>query len=64
LKAGASAHYIIGNSIFYGHEVRAQEFLAQQMAAAGLSEIHVAPLRKRNSKKGLFEFQVSGKRPL
>jgi DNA modification methylase len=64
LKAGASAHYIIGNSIFYGHEVRAQEFLAQQMAAAGLCEIHVAALRKRNSKKGLFEFQVSGKRPL
>jgi hypothetical protein len=61
LRAGATAHYIVGNSIFYGHEVRAQEFLAQQMAQAGLCDVRIIPLRKRNSKQGLFEFHVSGK---
>jgi hypothetical protein len=62
LRAGATAHYIVGNSIFYGHEVPAQQFLAQQMAAVGLYEVRVTALRKRNSKKGLVEFQVSGRR--
>ncbi len=62
LRPGATAHYIVGNSIFYGHEVRAQELLAGQMAAAGLRDVRIVPLRKRNSKQGLLEFQVSGRR--
>jgi hypothetical protein len=62
LKRGAAAHYIIGNSIFYGHMVPAQDFLAQQMAAVGLSEVSVTALRRRNSKKGLIEFRVSAVR--
>ena len=62
LRPGATAHYILGNSIFYGHEVRAQEFLAGQMAAAGLRDVRIVPLRKRNSKKGLLEFHVAGRR--
>jgi hypothetical protein len=62
LKPGATAHYIVGNSIFYGHEVAAEQFLAQQMAAVGLCDVRIVPLRKRNSKGGLMEFRVSGKR--
>ncbi len=62
LRAGATVHYIVGNSIFYGHMVPAQDYLAQQMAAAGLGNVCVAPLRKRNSKKGLVEFRVSATR--
>jgi hypothetical protein len=62
LRPGAAAHYIVGNSIFYGHEVRAQELLAHQMALVGLREVGIVPLRKRNSKKGLLEFHVSGRR--
>ena len=62
LRRGASAHYIVGNSIFYGHMVPAQDYLAQQMAAVGLSEVRVVPIRKRNSKKGLVEFHVTGTR--
>jgi hypothetical protein len=62
LRPGATVYYIVGNSIFYGHDVPAQEFLAQQMAAVGLSEIRVTPLRKRNSKQWLLEFRVSGRR--
>jgi D12 class N6 adenine-specific DNA methyltransferase len=62
LRNGATAHYIVGNSIFYGHMVPAQEYLAQQMAAVGLRNVRIVPLRKRNSKQGLVEFQVTGSR--
>jgi len=60
LRQGATAHYIIGNSIFYGHMVPAQKYLAEQMAAVGLTQVKIIPIRKRNSKKGLVEFQVVG----
>ena len=63
LRSGATAHYIVGNSIFYGHMVPAQEYLAQQMAAVGLCDVRIVPIRKRNSKKGLVEFHVTGSRP-
>jgi hypothetical protein len=62
LRSGATVHYIVGNSIFYGHMVPAQAYLAEQMSAVGLRNVHVAPLRKRNSKKGLVEFHVTGTR--
>jgi hypothetical protein len=60
LKRGATVHYIVGNSIFYGHMVPAQDYLAQQMAAVGLCDVRSVPIRKRNSKKGLVEFHVTG----
>jgi hypothetical protein len=62
LRPGASAHYILGNSIFYGHEVPAQELLARQMAQVGLCDVRIVPLRKRNSKRGLLEFHISAAR--
>lgn len=62
LKRGAAAHYIVGNSIFYGHRVPAQDWLAEQMAAVGLHKVQIAPIRKRNSKRGLVEFRVTGVR--
>lgn len=62
LRRGATVHYIVGNSIFYGHKVAAEEFLAQQMAAVGLCDVRIVPIRKRNSKKGLLEFHVTGAR--
>jgi DNA modification methylase len=62
LRRGATVHYIVGNSIFYGHMVSAEQFLAQQMAAVGLCDVRIVPIRKRNSKKGLLEFHVTGAR--
>ena len=62
LKGGASVHYIVGNSIFYGHMVPAEDYLAEQMAAVGLCDIQCEPIRKRNSKKGLVEFHVRARR--
>ena len=60
LRRGATVHYIVGNSIFYGHMVSAEQYLAQQMAAVGLCDVRIVPIRKRNSKKGLLEFHVTG----
>jgi hypothetical protein len=62
LRPGATVHYIVGNSIFYGHMVSAEEYLAQQLAAVGLCDVRIVPIRKRNSKKGLLEFHVTGAR--
>jgi D12 class N6 adenine-specific DNA methyltransferase len=62
LRSGATMHYIVGNSIFYGHGVPVQEYLAQQMTALGLRAVRVVPIRKRNSKKGLVEYHVMGLR--
>ena len=62
LKSGATVHYIVGNSIFYGHMVHAEDYLAQQMAAVGLRDVRIVPIRKRNSKRGLVEFHVAGTR--
>jgi hypothetical protein len=62
LRRGATVHYIVGNSIFYGHMVSAEQFLAQQMAAVGLCDVRIVPIRRRNSKKGLLEFHVTGSR--
>jgi len=62
LRPGATVHYIVGNSIFYGHMVSAEQFLAQQMAAVGLCDVRIVPIRKRNSKKGLVEFHVTAAR--
>jgi hypothetical protein len=64
LRSGATAHYIVGNSIFYGHMVPAQVWLAEQMAAVGLRDVTITPIRKRNSKKGLIEFHVTGTRQI
>jgi hypothetical protein len=62
LRRGATVHYIVGNSIFYGHMVCAEQFLARQMAAVGLCDVRIVPIRKRNSKKGLLEFHVTAAR--
>ncbi len=62
LKTGATVHYIVGNSIFYGYTVHAEEYLAQQMAAVGLCDVRIVPIRKRNSKRGLVEFHVAATR--
>ena len=62
LRRGATVHYIVGNSIFYGHMVSAEQYLAQQMAAVGLCDVRIVPIRRRNSKKGLLEFHVTATR--
>jgi hypothetical protein len=58
LRRGAELHYIVGNSTFYGTLVPTELFYAEMLTALGFSEIECRPIRKRNSKKELVEFDV------
>ena len=58
LAPGADVHYIIGNSSFYGHLVPAERLYADLMTDLGYRNVGVRVLRKRNSKKELYEFDV------
>jgi len=58
LRRGAKAVYIIGNSTFYGVMVPAERIYGEMLTAAGFVNVKVEPIRKRNSKKELFEYAV------
>lgn len=60
IKTGGAVSYIIGNSTFYGHEVPAHEWYASMLRALGYRNVSVDVIRKRNSNKALFEYDVSG----
>ena len=60
LKKGAMLHYIVGNSTFYGVKVNTQNLLAASLDRLGYSNIDIKIVRKRNSKKELYEYCVSG----
>ncbi len=62
LRPGASAHYIVGNASFYGHLVPAEQLLARQLQTAGFRGVEIRTVRKRNSKRELFEFHVWARR--
>ncbi len=64
VKPGGTVSYIIGNSTFYKHEVPAHEWYAQMLSALGYENVKVAVIRKRNSNKALFEYDVSATAPL
>lgn len=58
---GATVHYVVGNSKFYDVMVHTEEIYAALMRANGFEEVRIDNIRKRNSKKELFEFVVSGR---
>ncbi len=61
VRQGGEVHYIIGNSTFYGNLVAAETLYEEMMLSAGFSDVCVEIIRKRNSKKELFEFDVSAR---
>lgn len=58
LTSGAELHYIVGNSTFYGTLVSTERLYAEMLSELGFSEVECQPIRKRNSKKELIEFDV------
>ena len=64
LTPGASVFYVVGNSKFYDTLVPVERFYAEIMEGLGFTDVTITPLRKRNSKKELIEFAVSGRRPV
>ncbi len=63
VRGGGRVVYIIGNSTFYGHVVPAQDWYATLLRDAGFTGVTVTTIRKRNSNKALYEYEVSGTRP-
>ena len=59
LADNAKLIYIIGNSTFYGIPVPADEFLKSSLISLGFDDVRANIIRKRNSKKELFEYCIS-----
>ncbi len=62
LASGARVHYVVGNSKFYDVLLPTEEIYASLFASVGLSDISIERIRKRTSKKELFEFVVHAKK--
>ncbi len=58
LAPGAQCHYIVGNSKFYDTLLPVEEIYAALFEDAGFIHAHVDTIRKRTSKKELYEFIV------
>lgn len=63
LRRGATIHYVVGNSTFYGALLPVEELFADMFRILGFDEVTVHALRKRNSKKELVEFDVVARWP-
>jgi DNA modification methylase len=61
LKPDAKLNYIVGNSSFYGHFVDTENIIAESMKDVGYKNITIQTIRKRNTNKGLFEFNVKAR---
>lgn len=59
LKPNAKLNYIVGNSSFYGHFVDTEKILAETFAQLGYDNINIETIRRRNTKRGLLEFNVT-----
>lgn len=60
LANGAQLFYVVGNSKFYDAVLSVEELYADMMKRAGLRNVAIHRIRKRNSKKELYEFVVTG----
>lgn len=61
MEQNGSVCYVIGNSLFYGIEVPAHEWYACMLSEIGYKDVTIEAIRKRNSKKELFEYKVTGR---
>jgi hypothetical protein len=61
LEPGAKLDYIVGNSTFYGIHVDSDKIYEKSLEILGYTDISTTIVRKRNSKKELYEFCVSAR---
>ena len=61
LNDPSDVHYIVGNSTFYGVLLPVERIYAEMFAHLGFQGIRCRAIRKRNSKRELFEFDVSAR---
>ncbi|NIM14593.1 MAG: hypothetical protein GTO45_21470 [Candidatus Aminicenantes bacterium] len=60
ISSGGYVHYIVGNSIFYNILIPVERLYKDMLESAGFSDVAIHTIRKRNSKKALYEFDVTG----
>ena len=63
VKPGGSVHYIVGNSKFYNVMIPVESIFAKIFESVSFINISIRTIRKRTSKKELFEFVVSAQKP-
>jgi len=63
LSQSARCHYIVGNSKFYDTMLPVEHIYAALFADAGFVNVSVETIRKRTSKKELYEFIVHAHTP-
>jgi len=61
LSKDSELHYIVGNSTFYGVLLSVEKLYAAMLNRLGFEDVECRAIRKRNSKKELFEFDVSAR---
>lgn len=59
ISSGGTVHYVVGNSTFYDVVVPVERLFADMLTEAGFRETRITRIRKCNSKKELYEFDVS-----
>ncbi len=64
LASGARCHYIVGNSKFYETILPVEGIYAALFEDAGFVDVRVETIRKRTSKKELYEFIVHASLPM
>lgn len=62
MKRGGRLYYVVGNSKFYNTMLHTEEIYASIMREAGFTVTAVENIRKRSSKKELFEFVVKARK--
>lgn len=62
-RSGASLTYIVGNSKFYDVVLPVEQIYAHILSHIGFVEVTIQKIRKRSSKKELFEYIVSAHKP-
>lgn len=63
VKPGGVIHYIVGNSKFYDVMLPVESIFAGLFESVGFVNVSIRTIRKRTSKKELFEFVVSAQKP-
>src|SRR5262249_19209130 len=58
MRRGGTVHYIVGNSKFYETTIPVQDIFVAMLREAGFSKLTATAIRKRTSKKELFEYLV------
>ena len=63
VKPHGTIAYIVGNSKFYDVLLPVDELFASLFASVGFEDIRIQVIRKRSSKKELFEYVVTARKP-